>query len=143
MDEQGAPGQTQAQKGSLQRVEARTGSLRGNREIVSAAGDQVRKAKALIELNLARDIKGNKKSSYRQSFYRYIGDKRKTRENVGPLQKEKGDLVTQNMEKAEVLNDLFASVFTSKCSMQTAQDTEGKGRDWENEQPPAIGHDQV
>ncbi|GAB0181903.1 hypothetical protein GRJ2_000655600 [Grus japonensis] len=35
------------------------------REIVQAARDQVRKAKALIELNLARDIKGNKKSFYR------------------------------------------------------------------------------
>ena len=32
------------------------------REIVRAARDQVRKAKALIELNLARDVKGNKKS---------------------------------------------------------------------------------
>ena len=40
----------------------------------------MRKAKALIELNMARDIKGNKKS-----FYRYVGDKRKTRENVGVL----------------------------------------------------------
>ncbi|GAB0190944.1 hypothetical protein GRJ2_001559700 [Grus japonensis] len=59
------------------------------REIVQAARDQVRKAKALIELNLARDIKGNKKS-----FYRYISDKRKTRENVGPLRKETGDLLT-------------------------------------------------
>jgi len=35
------------------------------REIVRAARDQVRKAKALTELNLARDIKGNKKSFYR------------------------------------------------------------------------------
>ena len=88
------------------------------REIVWAAKDQVRKAKALIELNLARDIKGNKKS-----FYRYVGDKRKTRENVGPLRKETGDLVTWDMEKAEVLNDFFASVFTSKCSSHTARVT--------------------
>ncbi|GAB0208055.1 hypothetical protein GRJ2_003271200 [Grus japonensis] len=35
------------------------------RETVRAARDQVRKAKALIELNLARDVKGNKKSFYR------------------------------------------------------------------------------
>jgi len=42
------------------------------RGIVQAARDQVRKAKVLIELNLAMDIKGNTKS-----FYRYIGDKRK------------------------------------------------------------------
>ena len=35
------------------------------REIVRVARDQVRKAKAVIELNLARDVKGNKKSFYR------------------------------------------------------------------------------
>ena len=80
-------------------------------EIIQAARDQVRKAKALIELNLARDIKGNKKS-----FYKYVGDKRKTRENVGTLPKETGDLVTWDMDKAEVRNDFFASVFTGKCS---------------------------
>ena len=103
-----------------------------------AARDQVRKAKALRELNLARDVKKNKKS-----FYRYVSDKRKTRENVGPLQKETGDLVTWDMEKAEVLNDFFASVFTGKCSSRTTQVTEGKGRDWENEELPTVGEDQV
>ncbi|KFV98219.1 hypothetical protein N327_09172, partial [Fulmarus glacialis] len=108
------------------------------REIVQAARDQIRKAKALIELNLARDVKGNKKS-----FYRYVGDKRKTRENVGPLRNKTGDLVTWHMEKAEVLNDFFASVFTSKCSSLTAQAAKGKGRDWENEEPPTLGEDQV
>ncbi|KAM9662778.1 uncharacterized protein ACIBXB_015380 [Morphnus guianensis] len=55
------------------------------REIVRAARDQVRKAKALIELSLARDVKGSKKS-----FYRYVGDKRKTRENMGPLRAVQG-----------------------------------------------------
>ena len=108
------------------------------REIVQTARDQVRKAKALIELNLARDVKGNKKS-----FYRYISDKRKTRENVGPLQKEMVDLVTCDMEKAEVLSNFFASGFTGKCSSHTAQVAEGKGRDWENEEPPTVGEDQV
>jgi len=33
-----------------------------HREIVRAARNQVRKAKALIELNLAKDIKGKRKS---------------------------------------------------------------------------------
>ncbi|GAB0208722.1 mitochondrial enolase superfamily member 1 [Grus japonensis] len=47
------------------------------------------------------------------------------------------------MEKAEVLNDFFASVFTGKCSSHTAQVTEGKGRDWENADPPTVGEDQV
>ncbi|GAB0192613.1 mitochondrial enolase superfamily member 1 [Grus japonensis] len=108
------------------------------REIIRAARDQVRKAKALTEISLARDVKDNKKS-----FYRHVSDKRRMRENVGPLQNETGDLVTQDMEKAEVLNDFFASVFTGKCLSHTAQVTEGKGRDWENEEQPAVGEDQV
>lgn len=40
----------------------------------------------LMELNLARDFKGNKKS-----FYRYLSDKRKATENVSPFWKEMGD----------------------------------------------------
>ncbi|KFV15062.1 hypothetical protein N340_07525, partial [Tauraco erythrolophus] len=86
------------------------------KKIVQATRDQVRKAKALRELNLARDIKGNKKN-----FYRYVNDKKRSRENVGPLRKETGDLATRDMEKAEVLNDSFASVFTGKSSSCTAQ----------------------
>lgn len=37
----------------------------------------------------------------------------------------------------------FASVFTGKCCSHTAQDAEDNGRDWENEEPPAVGEDQV
>ncbi|GAB0190148.1 mitochondrial enolase superfamily member 1 [Grus japonensis] len=107
------------------------------RETVRTARDQVRKAKALIEISLARDVKDKKKS-----FYRYVSEKRRTRENVGPLWNETGNLVTQDMEKAEVLNDFFASVFTGKCLSHTAQVTEGKGRDWENAEPPTV-EDQV
>ncbi|GAB0182175.1 mitochondrial enolase superfamily member 1 [Grus japonensis] len=105
------------------------------RETVRAAREQVKKAKALIEISLAREVKDKK------SFYRCVSDKRRTRENGGPLRNETGDLVTQDMEKAEVLNDFFASVFTGKSLSHTAQVTEG--RDWENAEPPTVGEDQV
>ncbi|KFV08099.1 hypothetical protein N340_03987, partial [Tauraco erythrolophus] len=108
------------------------------RAIVQATRDQVRKAKALIEFNLARHIKGNKKS-----FHRYVSAKKRSRENIGPLRKETGDLATRDTEKAEVLNDFFASFFTGKSSSSTAQVTEGKGMDCENEEPPTVGEDQV
>jgi len=74
-------------------------------------------------LYLCRDVKGNNKT-----FCTYVGDKTKAGENVGCLWKEKGDLFTWKMEKAEVLNDFFASVFTSKCSSHTAQAADSKGR---------------
>jgi len=44
-------------------VEARTGSLEEYREIVRAARDQVKKTKALIELNLAREVKSSQKKN--------------------------------------------------------------------------------
>lgn len=42
-------------------------------------------------------------------------------ENVVPLWKETGGVVTQDMQKAEVLYDIF----TDKCSSYTAQIAEG------------------
>ncbi|KAK4806230.1 hypothetical protein QYF61_013374 [Mycteria americana] len=49
--------------------------------------------------------------------------------NCTPLMSETGDLATTDMEKAEVLNNFFASVFTGKCSSHAVQLTESKGRD--------------
>ncbi|KFQ43546.1 hypothetical protein N333_06642, partial [Nestor notabilis] len=77
------------------------------RNVVREARNQVRKAKAQLELNLARDVKNNRKG-----FYRYVTNKRQTRDNVGPLRKLLGELGTLDLEKTEVLNDFFASVFT-------------------------------
>ena len=62
---------------------------------------------------------------------------------MGPLWKEAGDLVTWDVEKAELLNNFFASVFNSKCSSHTTQVAKGKGGDWDNEEPLTVGEEQV
>lgn len=54
-----------------------------------------------------------------------------------------GDLVTQDVEAVEVLNDYFASVFTSKCSRHSYWVTEDEIRDWGSEELPTEGEDQV
>ncbi|KFQ99133.1 hypothetical protein Y956_03969, partial [Nipponia nippon] len=77
------------------------------RDTVQLCRDRIRKAKARLELNLARDAKNNKKG-----FYRYVIQKRKVKESVPPLMSKTGKLVTTDEEKAEVLNNFFASVFT-------------------------------
>lgn len=70
-----------------------------------------------MELNPAKVIKDDK-----NGFYKDIRDKRKTRDNVGPLLKGKGDLATQDSEKDEVLNAFFAFIFASRT------DQEGRGQ---------------
>ena len=47
------------------------------RAVVHVCSDRIRKAKAQMELNLARDVKDNKKG-----FYRYIGRRRQAKESV-------------------------------------------------------------
>lgn len=49
--------------------------------------DGVRKVKAHLELNVMRDMKGNKKG-----FCRYNGNKGEVRENVAPLLNDTEDL---------------------------------------------------
>ncbi|PKU39070.1 nedd4-binding protein 2-like 2 [Limosa lapponica baueri] len=71
--------------------------------------DHVRKAKAQLELNLARDVKSNKKG-----FCRYVSQRRKVKESVPSLISKNGKPVTTVKEKAEVLNN-----FLPQSSMPT------------------------
>ncbi|GAB0193858.1 mitochondrial enolase superfamily member 1 [Grus japonensis] len=91
-----------------------------------------------MELNLSRDVKDSKKG-----YYKYMGDIRNARKNVGQLLNEVRDLVTQNMEKAEVLHAAFASICTSKTSFPESQVPETSGRVWSKEDIPLVEEDQV
>lgn len=62
---------------------------------LNATRDQVRKVKAIIELDLD---KATRKASIGTLVMK---------ENLGTFQKETGDLITRDMEKVEVVNDFF------------------------------------
>ncbi|GAB0206992.1 mitochondrial enolase superfamily member 1 [Grus japonensis] len=103
------------------------------RDVVRECRDAMRKAKAPLKLSLAKDVKDNKKG-----FFKYMSSKRKTRENVGPLLNEVGALVTEDTEKAELLNAFFASVFTAKASPQESQTLEVGDKVWRNKDLPLV-----
>ncbi|CAM2100164.1 unnamed protein product [Caretta caretta] len=81
------------------------------KNIARACRSEIRKAKS----HLVGDVKSNKKG-----FFRYVSNKKKVKESVGPSLNEGGNRVTEDVEKANVLKAFFASVFTNKVSSQTA-----------------------
>ncbi|CAM4667170.1 unnamed protein product [Lepidochelys kempii] len=72
---------------------------------VRTCRDKVRKAKSHVELDLAKGIKANSKR-----FCSHI-NKKKKKEEVGPLNTEDGVEVKDNLGMAQYLNKYFASVF--------------------------------
>lgn len=80
MVEQRAPSQTQTQKKEVKRGKKQGWVTCEEHETkVWESRHEVRKAKVHMELNLANDIKDTK------CFYKYIGDKKKSRQYVSPL----------------------------------------------------------
>lgn len=69
-------------------------------------------ATAHLELILARNVNDSK-----NNFYRYIGSKRKRRENVSPQLSRARDLVTKDTGESEVLGT-FTSAFPAKVCLQ-------------------------
>ncbi|KFR06816.1 hypothetical protein Y956_10107, partial [Nipponia nippon] len=105
--------------------------------VVRVCRDAVRKAKVHLELNLARDVKDKK------GFFKYINQKRKVKESVPPLMSSSGELITTDEEKAEVLNNFFASVFTGNLSPHTSRVNGPFDGDWEGRGPSTVRENQV
>jgi len=101
--------------------------------MVRACRDATRKAKTHLELKLASDVKNNKKG-----FFNYISSKRKARDNVGPLLNETGVLVTEDTEKAELMNAFFASVFSAKTGPQESQALEVREEAYREDDFPLV-----
>ncbi|KAK4827397.1 hypothetical protein QYF61_017802 [Mycteria americana] len=83
------------------------------KNLARAFRDEVRKAKAQLQLKLDKDVKNNNKE-----FFRYVSSKQKHRADIGPLLNKAGKLVTNNVDKAELLNTFFASVFNAVAGPQ-------------------------
>ncbi|PKU33356.1 rna-directed dna polymerase from mobile element jockey-like [Limosa lapponica baueri] len=83
------------------------------------------------------------KSTGRKGFFKYIEGKRQSRENVGLLLNETGAMMTEDAEKAELLNAFFASVFTAQASPQESHTLEETEKVWTKEDFPLVEEDQV
>uniref|UniRef100_A0A8C5PPB0 Reverse transcriptase domain-containing protein n=1 Tax=Leptobrachium leishanense TaxID=445787 RepID=A0A8C5PPB0_9ANUR len=81
-------------------------SYKAYRAANKACKNAIRWAKLENEKEIAKESKTNPKR-----FFRYINSKKPKSENVGSLKSESGLLLTEDQDKAEILNDYFSSVF--------------------------------
>lgn len=91
-----------------------------------------------MKLNLARDVKNND-----NGFYRYMNQKRQATERIPPRINEKGEQVTTDMEKAEVLHEFFASIVAGSQDSQISYISEPLGRKWGSKLPPTVRAEQI
>ena len=76
-------------------------------------------------------------------IHRYIGRRRQTKESVPSLIKGSGELTSSEIEKAEVLSECFASVFTGDQASHVCHDHESLGEGIRNRFYPTVTVKQV
>ena len=81
-----------------QYVKKRNNSSRANKEAIQK-----------YEMKLAENIKNDSKS-----FYKYVRNRQKKKDIVGPLTNDEGDIIMDDKETAEELNKYFGSVFSQE-----------------------------
>ncbi|PKU36300.1 rna-directed dna polymerase from mobile element jockey-like [Limosa lapponica baueri] len=109
------------------------------RDLMKLYREKIRKAKAQLELNLANDIRDNKKSCYK-----YLTNKKRARGSLHPLLDAGGNIATKDEEKAEKLNAFFASVLNSQTSYpQDVQPSELEDKGEEQNNPPITQEEVV
>src|SRR5271163_986838 len=82
-------------------------NLKKYRTKLKNSREQVRWAKRNFERKLAENIKNDSKS-----FYAYVRSKQRTKDKVGPLKDDGGNVIVEDGIAANILNDYFSSVFT-------------------------------
>ena len=70
---------------------------------------ELKRAARDYERKLSREVKRNPKA-----FYKYVNSKTKTRTGIPPLDAEDESRAENDIDKAEVLNKYFESVFTKE-----------------------------
>ena len=73
----------------------------------NSATKAIRYSKQKYQKGVAESSKTNPKS-----FWSFVKGETKSKSNIGDLKGNDGNIVTDNIDKANVLNDFFASVFT-------------------------------
>ena len=79
------------------------------KEALNLTTTEIRKFKRTFKEKLAGNIKNDSKSSYA-----YVRSKQKVRDKVEPLENNRGNLISDVFQMAEVLNEYFSSVFTTE-----------------------------
>ena len=79
------------------------------KEALSLAINEIRKSKRTFEKNFTGNIK-----NYSKSLYAYVMSKQKVRDKVGPLENNRGNIISDGFQIPEVLNEYFSSVFTTE-----------------------------